>query len=139
MLHDIALGTGFDDGVTPFNFRGGGVAARYVQDAEKSPDDASLIFDAIALHMELSTAEDTRAEVAGVHLGAAADVVGLRLDQLAPEWLEGVIAESPRIGMKQGFIDVIGAEAKTKPYSGAAALIEKFGFLDLIGAAPFDE
>jgi HD domain len=139
MLHDIALGTEFDDGTTPFNFKGGGVAARYVLDADRSGEDASLVFDAIALHMELSTAEDTRPEVAGVHLGAAADVVGLRLDQFVPEWLEAVIAASPRVGMKQSFIDVIGAEARTKPYSAAAALIENLGFLELISGAPFDE
>jgi hypothetical protein len=139
MLHDIALGTELNDGETPFNFRGAGVAAKHVLNAERSAESASLVFDAIALHMELSTAEDLRPEVAGVHLGAAADVVGLRLDQLAPEWLAAVIAESPRMGMKHQFIEVIGAEATTKPYSGAAALIENFGFLELISGTPFDE
>jgi hypothetical protein len=95
MLHDIALGTELDDDVTPFHFKAGGVAATHVLDAERSVADASTIFDAIALHMELSTAADPRSEVAGVHLGAAADVIGLRLDQIAPQWLESVIAESP--------------------------------------------
>ena len=65
--------------------------------------------------------------------------IGLRLDQLAPEWMEAVIAESPRMEMKHQFIEVIGAEATKKPYSGAAALIENFGFLELISGAPFDE
>ena len=74
-----------------------------------------------------------------MHLGAAADVVGLRLDQIPREVVEGVVAESPRVGMKQAFLAVIGAEAETKPYSSAARLIRDFTFLDLIDAAAFDE
>jgi hypothetical protein len=139
MLHDIALGTDLDDSVTPFHFRGGGIAARHVLDAGRSDADALLIFDAIALHMELNSADDTRSEVAGVHLGAAADVVGLRIDEIPGDWLEMIIAESPRLGMKKAFIEVIGAEAEKKPYSSAARLISNFHFLDLINAAPFDE
>ncbi len=139
MLHDIALGTELDDGVTPFHFKGAGVAAKHVVDTDGSVDDATLIFDAVALHMELSTAQEARPEVAGVHLGAAADVVGLRLDQIAPEWLEALIAESPRLGMKRAIAEVFESEAARKPYSGAAALVRNFGFLDLIDAAPFDE
>jgi hypothetical protein len=139
MLHDIALGTEMDDGVTPFQFKGGGVAGKYVIDAQLSDEVATLMFDAIALHMELSTADDPRPEVAGVHLGAAADVIGLRLDQIEPELLEVIVHTSPRLGMKRAFADVIAAEARLKPYSQAAALIMNFGFLDLIGAAPFEE
>jgi hypothetical protein len=139
MLHDIALGSEIDDGVTPFQFKGGGIAADLVIGADEPVASASLVFDAIALHMELSTAEDTRPEVAGVHLGAAADVVGLRLDQIAPDWVEAVVTESPRLGMKQAFIEVIGAEAERKPYSSAAELIRNLHFLDLIALASFDE
>jgi hypothetical protein len=139
MLHDIALGTELDDNVTPFHFKGASVAAKYVLDAKRSDVDASLIFDAVALHMDLIAADDVRPEVAGVHLGAAADVIGLRLDQIAPELLEEVLAASPRSGMKQSFIEVFGVEAKEKPYSRAAQLVEGFGFLDLIDASPFDE
>ncbi len=139
MLHDIALGTEMDDNVTPFHLKGGGVGAKYVLDAKRSTVDAKLIFDAIALHMDLIAADDLRPEVAGVQMGAAADVVGLRRDQIAPEWLEVVLVVSPRLGMKESFIDVFGVEAKKKPYSRAAELIESFGFLDLIDASPFDE
>ncbi len=139
MLHDIALGSEFGDDVTPFQFTGGGVAASLLINADRSVASASLVFDAIALHMELSSAEDTRPEVAGVHLGAAADVVGLRLDQISPALVEAVVTESPRLGMKRAFAEVIGAEAEKKPYSSAANLVRSFHFLDLIDAAPFDE
>jgi hypothetical protein len=139
MLHDIALGTELDDDTTPFQLKGGGIAASFFLTAGGSIPNASLVFDAIALHMELHSAEDSRPEVAGVHLGAAADVVGLRLDQIQPEWLEAIVTESPRLGMKKAFIEVIGAEAERKPYSAAAELIRNLHFLDLIDAAPFEE
>jgi HD domain len=139
MLHDIALGTQFDDDITPFHLTGAAIAAKYEVDADRPVADASLVFDAIALHLELTTAGDTRPEVAGVHLGAAADVAGLRLDQIDPELHDAIVAESPRLGMKQAFIEVIRVEAQHKPYSAAAALIRSLGFLDFIKNAPFDE
>ncbi|MDV9188046.1 hypothetical protein R6L23_07415 [Streptomyces sp. SR27] len=40
--------------------------------------------DAIALHLELETAEGARPEVAAVRLGSAADAIGARLDHLPP-------------------------------------------------------
>ena len=36
MLHDIALGTELDDGVTPFHLKGAGVAANYMIGAARS-------------------------------------------------------------------------------------------------------
>jgi len=139
MLHDIALGTEHDDGVTPFHFRGGGIAANAMLDAGRSDREAALIFDAIALHMDLATAEDERPEVAGVHLGAAADVVGLRVEQIPPEWLTSMLAEQPRMDMKKAFAALIAEEAKKKPYSTAAGLVRELSFLALIHRSPFDE
>jgi len=105
----------------------------------RSDMDATLIYDAVALHMELTTADDQRAEVAGVHLGAAADVIGLRAEQLSPDWLAALVTDHPRLGMKEAFAGLIAAEAGRKPYSAAAGLIREFSFLDLIHGAPFDE
>ena len=139
MLHDIALGTEHDDGVTPFHLRGGGLAASTVVEAGRSDEEATLIYDAIALHLDLATADDDRPEVAGVHLGAAADVVGLRVEQVPPEWLGDLLADHPRLDMKAAFAQLIDAEAKKKPYSGAADLVREVAFLDLIHGAPFNE
>jgi hypothetical protein len=138
ILHDVALGTELDDGVTPFQLRGGEVAANWTLEAGRSDRDASLIYDAIALHLELTTAQDGRPEVAGVHLGAAADVIGLRVEQLSPAWLEVLLGDLPRLDMKTAVVELLETEARTKPYSRAAALIDEPGFFDLIKAAPFD-
>ena len=139
MLHDVALGTDLDDGVTPFNLRGAGLVASRVLEYGRSDQEAKLVFDAVALHLDLTTAQDERAEVAGVHLGAAADVVGINVSEISPAVLEAILAEYPRGDMKSAFADVIQAEARKKPYSDAAALIQNLSFLELIHAAPFDE
>jgi hypothetical protein len=67
--------------------------------------------------MDLVAADDLRPEVAGVHMGAVADVVGQRLDEIAREWLEAVLGDSPRSVMKGSFSEVFGVEAKKNPYS----------------------
>jgi hypothetical protein len=139
ILHDLALGTELDDGVTPFNLRGAGLAATHVLERGRSDRDAQLVFDAIALHMDLTTAQDERPEVVGVHLGAAADVVGLNVTEIPPAVLMALLEEHPRQGMKAAFAEVIGAEATKKPYSDAWALIHNLSFLQLIEAAPFEE
>ena len=74
-----------------------------------------------------------------MHLGAAVDVVGLRIDQVPRVLIDAIVAEYPRHAMKIGFAAVIAAEAETKPYSTAAALVRDLNFLDLIGASPFAE
>jgi hypothetical protein len=139
MLHDVALGTELDDGVTPFNLRGAGLAARHVLEGGGSDNVAQLVYDAISLHLDPSTGQDERPEVAGVHIGAAADVVGLNVSEISPAVLEAVLAEHPRHGMKTAFAAVVEAEATKKPYSEAAALIHNLGFLQLIHAAPFED
>src|SRR4051794_16574583 len=70
MLHDVGLGTVFDDGVTPFHLRTAALAGAFMTAQGRSIEDSSLVYDAIALHLELSSADDTRGVVAGVHLGA---------------------------------------------------------------------
>jgi hypothetical protein len=138
MLHDIALGTDLDDGVTPFNLRGASLAARHVLDQGSSDADAQLVYDAIRLHLDLETARHEVPEVAGVHIGAAADVVGLNVDDIPPAVLEEVLAQHPRDGMKAALVALMEAEAARKPYSESAALVHNLGFVQLINAAPFE-
>jgi hypothetical protein len=139
MLHDLTLGNELDDGVTPFHVRSAGLAAAQALRAGRTDEQATLVYDAIALHLQLSTADDDRPEVAGVHLGAAADVVGLRIDELPPEWLAALFEAHPRLDMKVAVAETLAAEVKIKPYSPMAALVRNFAFIDLIHAAPFDE
>jgi hypothetical protein len=139
MLHDLTLGNELDDGVTPFHVRSAGIAAAQVLRAGRTDQQATLVYDAIALHLQLSTADDDRSEVAGVHLGATADVLGLRIDELSPEWVAQLLEAHPRLGMKVAVAELLAVEVKNKPYSPMAALVRDLALIDLIHAAPFDE
>lgn len=139
MLHDVTFGTELDDGVTPFHLRAAGIAARQVLDAGRSDEDALLVYDAIALHLDLVTADDERPEVAGTHLGALADVVGLRIDELPPSLVAELIEAHPRLRMKESVVELVEAEVKAKPYSPFATIVRTLSVPDLIHAAPFAE
>ena len=138
-LHDLGLTTEWDDGTTSFERRGAEVARQVLLDDGAPPSAAELVHDAIALHLELSTADDPRPEVAGVSLGAAVDVLGLRMDRLPPGILDDVLARHPRLGLKAWLVDALAREAAAKPGGRAAALDREWGFPALVTAAPFAE
>jgi hypothetical protein len=138
-LHDLGLTPEWDDGTTSFERRGAEVARRVLLDEGAPPSAADLVHDAIALHLELTTADDPRPEVAGVSLGAAVDVLGLRVDQLPAGALDDVLARHPRLGLKTWLAEAMAREALAKPGARVAALEREFGFPALIAAAPFEE
>ena len=139
MLHDLALGTTWDDPAIPFQLHGADLARREVKAHGADDATAELIHDAIALHLELQTGEDPRPEVAGVHLGAALDVIGLRIDEVPSELIDAVIEAHPRRRFKDELSAYLRVEADRKPTSSIALLLRELDFLDLIESAPFKE
>lgn len=137
MLHDLGLIADLDDGTTPFEQRGAQLAREFLQQRDASPVLAQLVSDAIALHLELGTADDPRAEVAGVSLGAAVDVLGLRLDEVPPDALDVVLSGHPRLDMTSFFVGAMRREALNKPDSRAGQYVRDLGFDAMIAAAPF--
>ncbi|MGW7463858.1 HD domain-containing protein [Streptomyces xantholiticus] len=138
-LHDLALTDTYDDPRTPFEVQGARLAEQELLSRGARPDLIGLVRDAIALHMEITTADDPRPEVAAVHLGAAADVMGLRLDRLPPGLLTEVLELHPRQGFAAFLTEAVRGQAAAKPDSRIALLIRHAGFLDLIAAAPFED
>ncbi|OHV31925.1 metal-dependent phosphohydrolase [Pseudofrankia sp. EUN1h] len=138
MLHDLGLTELWGDEVTPFEQRGALVAEITMLERGASPRFAGLVRDAIALHLELDTAKDPRPEVAGVHLGAAVDVLGLRLDQLPKDLVADVLDGLPRLGLKDLLTTVLRHEAEAKPTSRIAGHVAQLDFVRLVAAAPFD-
>jgi hypothetical protein len=136
-LHDLGLLPDNDDGSTPFQLRGAELARTLVLETSGSPQLAELVHDAVALHLELTTADHPVPEIAGVSLGAAVDVLGLRLDQLPGELVDAALAAHPRGDMKGWFTRAMRHEANRKPDSTVAAYVGDLDFLTLIGAAPF--
>ncbi|SDE98081.1 hypothetical protein SAMN05660662_0516 [Blastococcus aurantiacus] len=136
-LHDLGLCAPGEDGVTPFQLRGADLAHDAVLRAGGAPDAADLVREAVALHLELGTADDPRPEVAGVHLGAAADVLGLHLDELPGGLVGDVLERWPREGFPAYLEAAMRQEATTKPDSRVAVLQRELGFIDLIAATAF--
>lgn len=138
MLHDLGLTDEFEDGVTPFERRGAEVARRTLLAEGVPMESAALVHDAIALHLEATAADDPRPEVAGVTLGAAVDVLGLRLSDLPAGFVARVVEEHPRLEFKTMLIDAIARQVRLKPQSRIARHVERYDFTALVAAAPFE-
>jgi len=139
MLHDLGLTEAWEDGVTPFEKRGAQVAATQLAQWGATPEVNDLASEAIALHLRASSADDPRPEVAGVSIGAAVDVLGLRLDELPKHLVAQVLEESPRLGFKRVLIEMIDRQTGLKPGSRIATYVTQFHFKDLVAATPFDD
>jgi hypothetical protein len=123
MLHDVALGGRLDDGLTPFQKLSAETARRLALAHGASERNGDLVHDAVALHLDLASARDPRPEVAGVHLGAAADLLGLGLDQVPPALVERILELHPRRDQTRQVLATLTAEAAAKPRSELAVLV----------------
>lgn len=139
LLHDLGLTETFEDGVTPFEARGAAVATEALRSNGAPPELTALVNDAIALHLKASAAEDPRPEIAGVSMGAAVDVLGMRLDDLPESLVAQALEEFPRLDFKTFLNDVIARQVQLKPDSRIAGYVERFNFAQLVTAAPFSE
>jgi hypothetical protein len=138
MLHDLGLTDEYEDGVTPFEQIGADAARRALLSEGAAPDKADLVHAAIALHLEAATADDPRPEVAGVSLGAAVDVLGLRLSDLPESLVAEILEEYPRLDFKTMLAEAIDRQVRLKPQSRLARHVERYNFSALVAAAPFD-
>ena len=121
MLHDAGL-TGHLPRDRPFPEVGGIHARDFCLGEGFTPARAELAARAVALHMEIGVATKDRPEVALMHLGAAADVTGMRLEDIAPPVVERIVEHFPRQDFKHTFITLINDEARRHPNSSTAFL-----------------
>jgi hypothetical protein len=137
LLHDLGLTEKWEDGVTPFEIRGAQVARDELLRHGSPPEFAERVREAIALHLELTAADDPRPELAGVALGAGLDVTGLRLDELPPRLVAEALERYPRLDAKAFLIEATGRQVRLKPDSRVAQYVLRHRFTELIAAAPF--
>lgn len=136
MLHDLGL-TEYLDGDGPFEQRGAAAAHSWLSSRGWPEERASLVANAIRMHLDVGLAGKERPEVALLHFGTAADVTGMRLEDIHPGTVEEVIAAYPRQGFKQYFADKVRAEARSQPRSTTAALCRWGQFTWRIKRSPF--
>ena len=98
VLHDLALVPPYDG---PGSFeQEGATKARELLTSQGYPEDRSaLVHDSVAHHLNVG-AEKMGAEIALVHLGAGADVIGLRMERLERPAVDAIIAGYPRLDFK---------------------------------------
>lgn len=136
MLHDLGL-TGRFDADEPFEQAGAAAAASLLVDLGWPDDRAELVASAIASHLDLASAE-ARPELALVHLGAAADVVGLRVDELPGPLIEEVLAAHPRDGFAETVLAALTRQVERKPHSTIAGHFRDYAFGDLVTSCALD-
>jgi hypothetical protein len=148
VMHDLGLTQKFQAGER-FEVDGADAAREFLASHGVSEERKWLIWDAIALHTTVGIAHRKQPEVALVHLGAGADAIGLRLDEIPPNLLQQIVKAYPRREFKKVLLDDLTRIVRDKPQSAAfnfmADVAERHvaGFqapntCDLISAAPFE-
>ena len=99
MLHDLGL-TEFLSGEGPFEQRGADAAESWLRDRGWPEDRVAVVARAIRMHLDVGRAGKDRPEVALLHFGTAADVTGMRLEDIHPATVAEVIDAHPRQGFK---------------------------------------
>jgi hypothetical protein len=116
VLHDLGLLEPFMSPAERFELDGADAAMRLLNDwAVAPPERAEIVWDAIALHMQVSIASRKRPEIALVSIGAVMDASGLNLDALSPDDVAAVLEAFPRIGFKQNAVETMTRLCEQKP------------------------
>ena len=137
LLHDLQLGK-----PTPgrcFAVVGGERAERFALEKGEAPERAAAIGAAIAAHITAGAAEDLSDPGGFVSAGAFVDVTGTRIDELDPEWVDGLLARYPRHDFKRHLLKYWSDEGAAVPAGRARWTTRTAGFPLLIRFAPFPE
>jgi hypothetical protein len=98
-----------------------------------------LVAEAITLHLNAEVPRSRGPEAYLLQLGAAVDVTGYRLRDVARDTREAILAVHPRRGMKAEFVALMHDEVKIHPSSRPAFFTRRLRFDRMIERAPFRE
>ncbi|MFD0365524.1 phosphohydrolase [Nocardia sp. GCM10030253] len=136
LLHDLQL-----EHPTPgrcFAVTGGERAAEFAARSGAAPEQAQAIGAAIAAHITPGVMNDLGDLGGFVSAGASVDVIGARLSELDPSWVEELLRRHPRHDFKRHAAAAFRADAEAVPH-GRMELLISTGFLQLLRMAPFTE
>lgn len=149
VMHDLGLTERFDSNQR-FEVDGADAARIFLVEHGLPTEKAEIIWDAIALHTSIGIASRKQPEIALVHLGAGADVFGLRLPEISSEVVEQVIDAYPRLNVNKSLTDLLVSHVRRKPEVVAFTWLADLGkchihgfncpsFDDMIANSPFAE
>ena len=149
ILHDIGL-TSAVSGSKRFEVNGADAARAFVKEQGLSDRRAQLIWDLVALNSTPSLALHKEPEVAVGTMGIGLDYGGFGLDALPKEGIDRILAEFPRLRMKDRFSKACCRIVKERPETSSDNFLRDFGerfvpgykavsTVDLLLNAPFEE
>jgi hypothetical protein len=147
MFHDLGLTARYRSPDHRFEVDGADAARDFLRAHGIDEEQAGLVWDAIALHTTLEIPWHKRPEIALLNGGTAADVIGLRLDEIPVGDREAVLVAYPRVALECGivraFVDGLADRPATAFGTFNADLLERGlpgyrrpNFCDLIAANP---
>jgi hypothetical protein len=140
LLHDVGLtATAAEPREACFAVRGARAAQALMLRSGATAAQAHTVACAIALHLDLTVSAQQGAEAHLLNAGAGLDVVGRRARELDPALRQAVLVRHPRLAMKAQLCACMKREASRAPRTRMGLYVGRFGFLNLIEKAPFDE
>lgn len=138
LLHDLQL-----EHPTPgscFAVTGAERAARFVSTAGATPAQTQAIATAITTHITPGNGkEDLSIPGRFIYAGASVDVIGTRISELDPTWVDELLQLHPRHNFSKHMIKALTNEAEAMPRGRTRWLNTHTGLLQLIRFAPFSE
>ncbi|MGX1549319.1 HD domain-containing protein [Streptomyces adustus] len=143
LFHDLGLTERYRRDDQRFEIDGADEARRFLHQHGIGPDDAQLVWQAIALHTTPEIPWHMAPEVALVTAGVEADVLGLGLDEIQASDLADVVSLHPRPDFKRQilkeFTDGIAHRPQTTFGNVKADVLERYApgyrrenFVDII-------
>ncbi|MET0582785.1 MAG: HD domain-containing protein [Pseudoxanthomonas sp.] len=149
LLHDLGLSEAMS-GPNRFEVQGANAAREFVRGLGVDERRAQLVWDSIALNSTPSICLHKEAEAALCTLGVALDWGGWGYDKVPAERSARIVAEFPRLEMKQRFTQAVCGLCERRPESTYDNFARDFGerfvpgyrapsMVDVLLGAPFDE
>jgi hypothetical protein len=135
IMHDLGLTERFDS-EQRFEVNGADAAQAFVLEHGLSDEKAEIVWDAIALHTSIGIAVRKQPEIALVHLGASADLIGMRISDITPETVEQIVDAYPRLGFNQQITQLMVSQVKRKPQTAIFTWLTEVGRCCIHGFAP---
>jgi hypothetical protein len=126
LLHDITLNNRFA-GPRRFEVEGADLARTFATERGLGQRRAQLIWDSVALNSTPSIGLYKEAEVALCTAGIVLDVVGLKYDLIPSADMKRILAEFPRLAMKQKMTQCFCHIAKKHPETTYDNFARDFG------------
>jgi HD domain len=149
ILHDLGL-TDRYSAQERFEVDGANAARSFLKERGVPAYQIQLVWDAIALHTTRSIALHKQPEVAMTHSGITVDVIGAGLDLIPQDKVRAILADFPRLSMKEQFQKRLCSLVCQKPATSYDNFLRDIGtryvrgyraptFDDLLENAPFTE